>query len=137
MTVASADTTERAARSRWRTIRRVIVGVLIVFEVIGIFSAVEAIMETRTAPGAIAWSISLVTVPVVAVPAYWVFGRSKFEGYIEARKENQDEFDAVVADVRTKMESSVHRFDTHHPASRFGVEVATFTIAPLSSSRDP
>jgi cardiolipin synthase len=116
MTVASADTTERAARSRWRTIRRVIVGVLIVFEVIGIFSAVEAIMETRTAPGAIAWSISLVTVPVVAVPAYWVFGRSKFEGYIEARKENQDEFDAVVADVRTKMESSVHRFDTHHPA---------------------
>jgi cardiolipin synthase len=93
----------------------VIVGVLIIFEVIGIFSAVEAIMETRTAPGAVAWSISLVTVPVVAVPAYWVFGRSKFEGYIEARQEHQAEFDALVADVRTKMASSVFQFDTHHP----------------------
>ena len=38
-------------------------------------------MSTRTSQGAIAWAIGLNTVPYVAVPAYWVFGQSKFDGY--------------------------------------------------------
>ena len=105
-----------APRPRRRLIRRTVVVVLIVFEVIGIFSAVDAIMSTRTAPGAIAWSISLVTAPVVAVPAYWVFGRNKFEGYIEAREEHQEEFDALVAEVRENIAGSVFEFETRHPA---------------------
>lgn len=54
--------------------------------VLGIISAIDAVMSTRTSQGAIAWSISLVTFPYVAVPAYWVLGRSKFQGYISARR---------------------------------------------------
>jgi cardiolipin synthase len=38
-------------------------------------------MATRTSQGAIAWVISLNTFPYVAVPAYWVLGQSKFDGY--------------------------------------------------------
>ena len=38
-------------------------------------------MATRTSQGAIAWAISLNTFPYVAVPAYWVFGQTKFDGY--------------------------------------------------------
>ena len=52
-------------------------------------------MSNRTSQGAIAWSLGLVTAPVVALPAYWLFGRSKFEGYLEARRDNQEEFDAL------------------------------------------
>ncbi|MFM7180721.1 MAG: cardiolipin synthase [Verrucomicrobiales bacterium] len=52
----------------------------------GALTSVRAIMETRTAQGAIAWAISLNTFPVVSVPAYWGFGRSKFEGYVSARR---------------------------------------------------
>jgi cardiolipin synthase len=66
--------------------KRVIVTLVIVFQVLGLLSSVHAIMHTRTEQGAIAWAISLVFVPYVAVPAYWFLGRSKFEGYVNARK---------------------------------------------------
>jgi cardiolipin synthase len=45
-------------------------------------------MEVRTAQGTIAWVFALNTVPYVSVPAYWVFGRSKFEGYVIARRKD-------------------------------------------------
>ena len=41
-------------------------------------------MTSRTEQGAIAWSVSLVSFPFVAVPAYLVFGRSTFEGMVQA-----------------------------------------------------
>ncbi|MCC6233403.1 MAG: cardiolipin synthase [Verrucomicrobiales bacterium] len=52
----------------------------------GALTSVRAVMEVRTAQGAIAWAISLNTFPYLAVPAYWVFGRSRFEGYQVARR---------------------------------------------------
>lgn len=58
--------------------------VLASLEVIGIAFAVRAVLKTRTAQGAIAWTIALVTLPVVAVPLYLVFGRGRFKGYVEA-----------------------------------------------------
>jgi hypothetical protein len=57
-----------------------------VFHVLGIASAVQAIMETRTPQGAVAWVLGLITFPYVAVPAYWVFGRSKFRGFVALRR---------------------------------------------------
>ena len=63
-----------------------IVSIVLLFEVIGIVSAVHAVMNVRTPQGSIAWAVSLVTMPVVTVPAYWVFGRSKFQGYVLARQ---------------------------------------------------
>jgi len=58
-----------------------IVGYMI-FQLLGIISSIHAVMATRTPQGSIAWAISLITIPVISVPAYWVFGRSKFDGYI-------------------------------------------------------
>jgi len=54
--------------------------------ILGLLSALNAIMTARTSQGAIAWVISLVTLPYIAVPLYWFFGRSKFNGYTAARK---------------------------------------------------
>jgi len=68
---------------------------VVVFEVLGVLSAVHAVMSTRTSQGAIAWAVSLVTFPYVAVPAYWVFGRSKFQGYVVARRSADDQSDPV------------------------------------------
>ncbi len=45
-------------------------------------------MEVRTPQGTIAWVFALNTVPYVSVPAYWIFGRSKFEGYALARQKD-------------------------------------------------
>ena len=59
---------------------------VIVFQLLGLASAVHAIMKVRTEQGAIAWAVSLATLPYVAVPAYWIFGQSRFEGYVTARR---------------------------------------------------
>ena len=60
---------------------------IVIAHVLGILSAIDAIMTTRTAQGAIAWSVSLIGFPYVAVPAYWVFGRRNFQGYVESRRD--------------------------------------------------
>jgi len=60
--------------------------VVAAFHVLGLLSSIHAIMSTRTEQGAIAWAVSLNTFPYVAVPAYWVLGRSRFRGYVTARR---------------------------------------------------
>ena len=68
---------------------RVAYALLVLFHLLGIISSINALMSTRTSQGAIAWIVSLNTFPYVAVPAYWILGRSKFEGYVIARQ-NED-----------------------------------------------
>ncbi|WP_043525929.1 cardiolipin synthase [Litchfieldella xinjiangensis] len=58
---------------------------IFVIHLLGVISAVLALMSSRTSQGAIAWIISLVTFPYAALPAYWVFGRPRFYGYVSAR----------------------------------------------------
>ncbi len=59
----------------------------------GIFGAVHAVLTARTSQGALAWALSLVYIPLVALPLYTVFGRGKFQGYVEARRASGDFFD--------------------------------------------
>lgn len=71
---------------------------LLLFHILGALSSVHAIMSTRTSQGAVAWVVSLNTLPFVAVPAYWVLGRNKFQGYVTARKLIDEEL-VQVADM--------------------------------------
>jgi len=64
----------------------IITAVVLVAHVLGILSAVDAIMGARTSQGSIAWAVSLISFPYVAVPAYWVLGRSQFNGYVDAHR---------------------------------------------------
>lgn len=63
----------------------------VLFYVLAIVSAIEAILKARTSQGAIAWVISLFTFPLVAVPLYLILGRSRFAGYLEQREAVQEE----------------------------------------------
>ena len=58
-------------------------------EALGIISSVHAVMDTRTTQGTIAWVISLNTFPYIAVPAYWILGRSRFKGYVKAHRASE------------------------------------------------
>lgn len=71
-------------RYKWR----LLIAFMIVMHTLGFITSIRAIMDTRTSQGAIAWGISLNTVPYVAVPAYWVFGQSKFSDYEVRRLKN-------------------------------------------------
>jgi cardiolipin synthase len=64
--------------------------VLLVAEILGILLAIHAVMQPRSSQGAIAWFIALIALPVVTVPFYAVFGRTRFLGYTEAMREAAD-----------------------------------------------
>ncbi len=52
----------------------------------GLLTSIRALLDVRTAQGTVAWVVALNTLPLAAVPAYWVFGRSKFHGYMLTRR---------------------------------------------------
>ncbi len=72
---------------------------VVLFHVMGFTSSIHAVMSTRTSQGAIAWAVTLNTFPYLAVPAYWVFGRSKFHGYVVARRNKDDRNDRIEREV--------------------------------------
>ena len=76
--------------------------------VVGFISSIHAIMGTRTAQGTIAWALSLNLLPIVAVPAYWVLGRSRFKGYVTLRQSRDKEIQHLEQTLRKQLEN--HRF---------------------------
>ena len=76
-----------------------IAALVVLFHVLGFTSSIHAVMSTRTSQGAIAWAVSLNTFPYLAVPAYWVFGRSKFQGYVVARRNTDDRTEGIEREV--------------------------------------
>ena len=84
-----------------------IVALIVLFHVMGLLSSIHAIMSTRTEQGAVAWAVSLNAIPYVAVPAYWVLGRSRFEGYVTARRGEMEE----IAGVSEAATAAVREFE--------------------------
>ena len=80
-----------------------IVALVLIFQVLGLLSAVHSIMSTRTPQGSIAWAVSLIALPYVAVPAYWVFGRDKFKGYVLARQHELQAIDSVIRQANDRI----------------------------------
>jgi cardiolipin synthase len=62
---------------------------LAAIEIAGIALAIDAIMRNRTPQGTIAWVVSLVLLPIAAIPFYLVFGNRRFNGYVKALRRGQ------------------------------------------------
>ena len=67
-----------------------------VFYLGAVAMALDAVMQNRTAQGAIAWAVSLITFPIAALPLYLIFGRSKFHGYVAARRSDNRDLKPIV-----------------------------------------
>jgi len=80
---------------------------VVLFYVLAVVSAVEAVLKSRTAQGSIAWIISLLTFPFVAVPLYLVFGRNRFDGYLEDRVEIEEHTARLIRETRGTVEEHV------------------------------
>ena len=78
--------------------------IIILFHIAGFLSSINAVMNTRTSQGAIAWAVSLNTFPYLAVPAYWVLGRSRFRGYILTRHSNNVKVQNKLQNMFTELE---------------------------------
>ncbi len=63
---------------------------VVLLHIIGAAHVIHAVMHVRTSQGTIAWIVCLVTFPYVAIPLYWLLGRTRFSGYVRARRQNDD-----------------------------------------------
>jgi len=89
----------------------VLIGVAIAATyVLAAVNIVFAIQSSRTPQGATAWSIALISLPFLALPLYWVFGRSKFQGYVEAHRKVHErvhlKVEQILEDIRDKAASA-------------------------------
>lgn len=83
--------------------------------IVGFFHILHALMNTRTSQGTIAWVVSLLFMPFLAIPLYWLLGRSKFEGYVRARRGN----DAELRKIAKDMSDSLKKFAIDLPEEDF------------------
>ena len=67
---------------------------------LGLIAAGHAALTARTSQGAIAWAVSLIFVPYLALIPYLIFGRTKFEGYVVARRLRNRQFDEQAQALR-------------------------------------
>ena len=92
---------------------------LAVVYVLGVGTAVDAIMNSRTPQGATAWVFALATLPLVALPLYWILGRFKFTDYLSALRD----FDSEIADgLETAKEGPLKPFLVSNHAESDGRE---------------
>ena len=70
----------------------------------GLIVAAHAILFARTSQGAVAWAMSLIFFPYLALPLYLVFGRKKFHGYVEARRQGDRRIDHLAANLLAAVE---------------------------------
>jgi cardiolipin synthase len=80
------------------------VGVVLLY-IIGILHVVHALMHVRTAQGTIAWIVSLIAAPWVAIPLYWLTGRRRFSGYVRARRADDDRLRILSRDMHDVLRS--------------------------------
>ena len=72
---------------------------LTVGHILGAANAAHAVMHVRSSQGAVAWGISLITFPWLAIPLYWIFGRNHFFGYQEALRRAYLQHHELVHDI--------------------------------------
>lgn len=85
------------------------------FYLVGFLHILHALMHTRTSQGTIAWVVSLLFMPFLAIPLYWLLGRNKFEGYVRARRGN----DAELKKIAKNMSDSLQKFAIDLPEEDF------------------
>lgn len=85
------------------------------FHVLGVLTAIHAIMTARTSQGAIAWALFLVFLPYVAILFYLLLGRGRFLGYVKARRAGDSQIDHIARALEKKMHLFRVRDDESNP----------------------
>src|SRR5882757_8814416 len=107
--------------------------VALLLHVLGILTAIHAIMTARTSQGAIAWALLLILFPYTTLPAYGLFGRGKFQGYIKARRAGDSQIDHIARSLEKKMHVFRMREDETDP--RYGA-LDQLAEMPFTSHND-
>ncbi len=63
------------------------VAAVVSFYIFGLLHVLHALMHVRTSQGTIAWVVALLTMPFLAIPLYWMLGRTRFSRNIGGRRD--------------------------------------------------
>jgi len=71
----------------------------------GTSAAVHAVFNARSAQGSTAWAIALIAAPLAALPLYLIFGRNRFSGYVDARRDSDSKHHWIAEKARNVCDS--------------------------------
>ncbi len=106
----------------------------VILHCVGIVCAAHAVMTVRSSRGAIAWGISLITFPWLAIPLYLILGKNEFQEYAKALQNAYLEQYQLVSQVY----STILEFKAVLPAKFATLEklAAVFTPLPFTSGNE-
>ena len=93
---------------------------------IGTAHVLHALFRVRTPSATIAWVISLITFPCVAIPLYWFLGRNKLTGYAQARRSGDELLNSQVDALETSI--NPHRLNPNTPFLKTAVRLGGLPI---------
>lgn len=91
-------------------------GIIIILYLAGFALAINAIFQSRTPQGTMAWFLALTCIPFLAVPAFLLFGKKRIEDY--------DQYEKELINVRKKIETDIAEFKV----SKEGTDLEKFLI---------
>lgn len=100
----------------------------IVLHIAGFISSIDAVMGSRTSQGAIAWVVSLNTIPLIALPSYWVAGQNKFNGYVKSRQDDESDLSHIATQLRKDKTQFKSNMESQYPAARAAELLAKIPI---------
>ncbi len=92
-----------------------LLAIAIAFHVAGIACALRALMLGRAPQGTVAWILSLILVPYLALPAYAFFSHGKFRGYVIARRVREEELGTLLRHGSEAIEQAKAALDIADP----------------------
>jgi cardiolipin synthase len=117
------------------TVFMIIAVLITLVQIVGVLTAVHAMMNARTSQGAIAWVIALVAFPWLALPLYAVFGRNKFNGYAILRNSKDEAIRHVIEDLAKEATERNLICQESSESERAFVRLADLPVTSCNKSR--
>jgi len=92
----------------------------------------HALANVRTSQATVAWTVGLVSLPVITLPLYWVLARSKFHGYREVIREVESQQRESASNIQTALRTESYQRSTTLTTAL--EQVADVMDTPLSSA---
>ncbi|SHJ94618.1 cardiolipin synthase [Rubritalea squalenifaciens DSM 18772] len=91
---------------------------LFLAHLLGFVHIIHVLLNVRSSQGAIAWILALIVIPWAAIPFYWVAGRTRFDGYVRARRSDEGKLRNQANEMRQKLhEHSIPPIDAFGSAA--------------------
>ena len=72
----------------------------------------HALVNVRTSQATVAWTVGLVSLPVITLPLYWVLARNKFHGYREVIREVESRQRESASNIQTELRTKSYKRST-------------------------